>query len=77
MGVLLSCLRTDSEKDAFKDYVTTMLFSIGNVMTTRFGGRWTFPEYRDLIKPRRNDTRTAQEIKDGILSKLATGSENK
>lgn len=62
MAALPAVLRELQEQAAFRIYVTDALYAMGN-------NQRMIKRYADVIKPRKIDRRSAQEIADDIVNR--------
>lgn len=66
----ISLFRKEQEEKAYNNYVTRCLRLIAENSAKLSGGSYIKMEYEDIIKPRKIETRTSEEIINDIRQKL-------
>lgn len=69
---LEAMLRADDRRAMDTEYIATVLWSIGRILG---GDDYSIPTYDEVMHPQAQDTRTAQQIVDGLRAKLLEGGE--
>lgn len=67
---LALCLKADKEREGLQRYMADALWLL---LKWFAGDKTEFPQYAEWAKPKRADTRTAEEIKNDILRRLLEG----
>jgi hypothetical protein len=67
----LACMIEEDYRDkTWHDYTATMQGMTAQMMARFSGYDWTAPSYIEMVYPETQDTRSAKEIKDHVLSLL-------
>ena len=72
----ISRLSQEREARLYRIYVTDALMGIMNTLHIAYGGGIITERYIDLLDPQPEETRSAEEIKNTILSKLRGEDDN-
>lgn len=60
-------LQAEEEENKHKEYIATVLWSIGRIVG---GENYPIPNYSDYIDPKPIDNRSSEEIRNGLIDKL-------
>ena len=62
-------IQRQNEQSAFRNYMAVCAFNVNEIIAKRYGGAYT-TKYRDVINPPKEETRTSEEVINGIKEKL-------
>ena len=69
--VQASCyVKNNPEEKAFRVYVASTVQNINRILAENFGGAYMKISYQEMLKPKREETRTAEEIINDIKNGL-------
>lgn len=63
-------IQRQNEQSAFHDYMATCAFNVNEIIAKRHGGAYMTTRYHDIINPPKEETRTSEEVINGIKEKL-------
>lgn len=63
-------MEADSRTILYQDYTASMLGLLAQGVAQMNGANWTAPSFIEMVYPQVKDTRTAEDIKNHVLSLL-------
>ena len=63
-------IQRQNEQSAFRNYMAICAFNVNEIVAKRYGGAYMTTKYRDAINPPKEETRTSEEVINGIKEKL-------
>lgn len=63
-------IQRQNEQSAFCNYMATCAFNTNEIIAKRYGGTYMTTRYHDMVNPPKEETRTSEEVINGIKEKL-------
>lgn len=63
-------IQRQNEQSAFRNYMAMCAFNVNEIVAKRYGGAYMTTKYHDLVNPPKEETRTSEEVINGIKEKL-------
>lgn len=64
-------LQYSAKRDLWREYIATVAHSLGSIICGALGNEYPLPSYSELMHPEQKDTRTSQDIINGLIDKLS------
>ena len=70
IAVMPMIMQRQNEQSAFRNYMAMCAFNVNEIIAKRYGGAYMTTKYHDLVNPPKEETRTSEEVINGIKEKL-------